>query len=135
MFISSAMMVVLTLGSPYSLKSRSASSRIRSRVRRGGLRSMSIVGAMAAAHSSLVSRSGKGWATEIASLLVPFSPAARIPQAPKTNCPERLRVQGSCRCQLVQVADAVLAVLGVLAVFAFFAGAFFAAVPERRDTC
>src|SRR6266850_2971615 len=42
MFISSAMMVVLTLGSPYSLHSRSASSRIRSRVRRGGLRSIEI---------------------------------------------------------------------------------------------
>jgi hypothetical protein len=40
MFISSEISVVLTFGSPKSLNSRYDSSRMRSRVRRGGLRSM-----------------------------------------------------------------------------------------------
>src|SRR5512139_29148 len=40
MFISSEISVVLTFGSPKSLNSRSERSRMRSRVRRGGLRSM-----------------------------------------------------------------------------------------------
>src|SRR5512134_736183 len=42
MFISSEISVVLTLGSPKSLNRRSERSRMRSRVRRGGLRSMDI---------------------------------------------------------------------------------------------
>src|SRR5215471_8900523 len=134
MFISSAMMVVLTFGSPYSLHSRSASSRIRSRVRRGGLRSILIFGAQRR-HPFPLSPCGRGGRGEGSQLAPSYLLQFRIPHPQKQTALSACAFRAVRWSEVVQ-AEAVLALLAlrvVLALLAFLARSF-GGLPESRDT-